>query len=130
MAFAAVFTAHAALPGTGSKVVIINTAGAGKGTLASGTTGVVATDPVAGAVEYSLGTIFGVASGKWTQPMVDAVNVEIEDLQAGAALDEEVTCVKTLTSVVPPNSDLRLSFCNVGTKDMTGGLRVILHCLV
>lgn len=128
MAFAPAFTAHADLPGTGGKVVVINTAGAAEGILATAQTGLVGTDPVAGPVEYSLGTIFGIAPGTWTQAMADAVNVEIEDLQAGAALDEEVTLVKTLAGAPP--SDLRLSFCNVGTKDMTGGMRVILHYMV
>lgn len=126
MAFAAVFTAHTVIPNTGGKVVAVNLAGNAVGTLLSAQTGVIGTGPVAGLIEYSLGNIFGIVAGTWTQEMVDAVNVEIEDLQVGVAATEEITLVKTLVG----GNNLSLSFCNVAAAgDNTGGLRVLLHYL-
>lgn len=128
MAFAVNFNAgdNVLIPDTGGKVLCINPTGGARGTLASGETGIISS--LAAAEHHITVDFAGVpaaAVGAWTQPMVDAVRVTVEDLSAGGALAEHITVLKTLVA-----DELQVALRNGGAAAQVAGLRVFLHYMV
>lgn len=128
MAFAINFVAgdNVLIPGTGNKVLCINPTGGARGTLASAGTGVIGS--LAAAEHHITVDFAGVGAavvGGWTQAMVDAVRVTLEDLSAGGALAEHITFVKVLNT-----NELQITLRNGGAAAQAAGLRVFLHYMV